>query len=285
MGLRGAAFHARRISRLLRKPGIRKAYRARWKEINRIPRVEPDVPHWHQRSLEEYNHYFGAALKDFFHLEKEPTIVFLLKQLCPKGHGLRVLEDGPGNANNLAGIKQLMLRSGVPVSVTALGKHHRGDLLWKLQTGEIDEAIFQKAERFVPKKTYTAMLSVFGSLSYAINPIRKDLLLMFAHALEKNGVLLMAFTLKEKTLPMHGTKATPKRLGAISGSLSPNAHQSRRVRPPISEGMKGKKVLGAATEMRGIERALGKRGFRARFYPFSGSGELDPNFVLVVQRQ
>ncbi len=213
------------------------------------------------RTLRQYDAYFGAPLKTFF--GKGPkSLAGQLRRIGPKHRRLQVLEDGPGLGVGLASLRKELNALGVRCEVTGLAAHHVPALRSKQSKGLIDHVIASKAEEYLPDRRFDAIVSLFGSLSYTINPLRKDLLLKFANALQRNGVLVFGF--------YFGAQGTSKVAG-FSYGLSANPKEKRKMPYEV--------------EMEGIRESLQKRGFKAGFFPVFEPGEMPPNWVLVVQRQ
>ncbi|MBU2099905.1 hypothetical protein KKG83_05875 [Candidatus Micrarchaeota archaeon] len=170
------------------------------------------------------------------------SLLDVLKKLPKsKRQPLRIMEDGAGNGNCLASIKERLAKLGISTETTALSLTALPELAEKKQTGTIDNVLVGLAEGFVPKKPVDVIISLNGSIHTTMPHIKKDHLLKFAHSLKKGGIMLIRF-------------AEPK-------GLSREPNENRRI-----------SVL---NEARGIERAFDKRGFEAKFHYVPKSLYLD----------
>ncbi|MBS3061162.1 MAG: hypothetical protein J4215_01105 [Candidatus Diapherotrites archaeon] len=263
--VRGAQTYVRRIkSALRRRPLLRKGLERRFKRMELFAREYPHRGWEASRGLSEYNLFFGNALKRFFYARRSLDIAAAFSKIASLHRPFRVLEDGPGEGFALSDLKKALTKQGIKSHVIGLAAHHLDSLRELKREREIDDVISSKAEFFLPKERVDAVISVFGSTSYTLRALRKNVILKFVYSLNRNGLLLMGF---------HFSSRSETRLATISGGLSEQPVRNR--------------TLSVEQEMKGIERAFEKQGFKARFFPVSSHRrvvDLAPNWVLIVQR-
>jgi len=241
---KGPAFFAGRVRASLADKSVRDKYA---EELRRNT-VTARQGFWNfRRSLRKYSIFFGVSLCDF--LGRNVSIVDAIVSLRPKGQTVRLLEDGAGAAVALSELKKEIEARGVKCEATALGIHHKELLADAVAKGRINQFVVKPGELFVPKKPVDAIISVLGSIDYALREHRKDTLLKFAYSLRRNGLLLAGFT---------GYPFNPR-------ESSERSEEKMQV------------------QFRHLEKSFVKRGFRARVYRSEGDLTM-PDWILIVQR-
>ena len=201
-----------------------------------------------------YNPFFKKGLGLFFGVKGGLDLVEALKRIPGrKGRKMVVVDDGAGQGNALAGIKERLEKLGIGCEAVALAFETSPELEEKVKAGKIDRVVAGPAERFVPKKQVDAVVSYYGSVHYTLEDLKREHLLKFAYSLRKGGLLLVGFD--------------SNRGGRVSAEA---VFEERRMQ-------------------RAIVRAFEKRGFRAGVYQKPRELERSvrqkvPDFMLIVQR-
>ena len=270
---KGATYYAERINAKQQTRKVRKKFKANLRRIERLSKI------WqHSRPFDEYNAFFSIILK-------KDLVKALSKIPRRKGRPLEVFEEGAGKGLFLAELKQRLAEKGVPSHMTALSIHYGKELEELLKAGKIDRAVSVPSEKFLLEKPVDAIFSLFGPLNYSVSELRKDHLLKLAHSLRKNGLMLVGLNFKEEmAVPVN---ATPAEIGYVW------QRNNMAILHGFSENPKNDRRMKIQKEMSGIERALRKRGFDARFYDLSKrrkfiwllrTGLRLPNIALVIKR-
>lgn len=156
---------------------------------------EYDIKHtWKiNRTYRHYDFAFSRALKRFSGKSMLDTIV----EIAPRNRALRILDDGAGEGNFLAGIKKRLRGKGVKVETTALSLGKNKKLAEKEARGEINHVIEKPAEFFLPEGQFDVITSVAGSIEYAGMKTQADHLLKVCHSLRKGGIALIGFEIQK----------------------------------------------------------------------------------------
>ena len=212
-----------------------------------------------QRGFENYSKVFGPFLADFLGKNKGHVInsrgelehilasYFILKM---KRKNIEVLEDGAGSGIFLTELKRLLSYSDIKIKSTALNLENNKNIEIARKNRLINEVEIGNATKFIPKKEIDLFVSLYGSIYYMFDPAAKDHFLKFAHSLKPGGLMLVGLGYK--------------------------SHHST---------IKQKGLLNYQMQAEQIERALEKRGFKAKFYynP-EGTAHGDPTVTLIVQK-
>ncbi len=199
-----------------------------------------------------------SKLNDFFH---EVGGISLLGEATRLAHmrkrPVRILEDGPGFGYFIQDWIALLRKAGVKTNVSVLSLSEYPSLNGLKKEGIIQELNMGPAEKYVPKQEQDIIVSVFGSVSYALRDVQKDHLLKLAHSLSRGGVMLAGLGIKPHE--------------------SPGSSQWSFLQHPFARKVSPEEQLYA------IERAFAKRGLVAKFFTFENSDNM-PNHLLVVRR-
>ncbi len=212
------------------------------------------------RALYVINNFFWFGLG-------KPLVTAFVEVPRGKDQPFRLLDDGAGEGVFAEEIGAELGKAGINCHTTALTLHENPALSARHSRGEISEVVVGPAERFVPKRPFHAIVSMIGSTSYTLSPVRKEHLLKFAYSLAPGGLLLAGFEVATEA----AKALTP---GNIPFGFSRRPKRGRKM--PLE------------TEMRGIERAFDKRGFDARFVEYPEvARQIDrvPRWMLIVRRR
>ncbi len=190
---------------------------------------------------------------------------------------LTIIEDGAGrNGRFLVEVKKALLERGIKSRTIAVSLRKRKGIEKNLKKGLVDEAAYGPAEEYVPKKPVDAIFSVFGSVQYVQNLVKKDHLLKYAHSLRKGGIMMLGFYVAE------------------AGTHRQDGFELRRGLSKSTEGRKGtfgEELLARLKDgdmkddFEGVKKAFEKRGFEARFEPVPfNTIRFYPNWVLVLKK-
>ena len=266
--MKEAKRHVERAKKRLREdPEARYDRRFKLDRIKDRAHTSPFMHHWKaERGFLHYNTLFSSGLQSM--RLGRGLIEALVRIPRGKGRPLEVLEDGPGIGIFLSELKFFMNAEGVKTVTTGVGVHHVKELKEAEKEGKIDKVVRMFGEFYLPRKPVHAIFSVNGSILYTTGALRKDTLLKFASALRKGGVMMVGFEFVEKRTPKSYLSQV------MDTGFSENPIEERRM--PIEK------------EMRGIERALQKRGFRAQFHPIHQALVKTysiPNWTLIIKRE
>jgi len=248
---KGPAYHVKRLERIAEKDV------PRWREHleraagqERMAREKQPFCWIDDRTYKKhYSPFFREALGKFF-LGKGRLEILDALAMVPMGKGrpLVVLEDGPGKGHFLVAAGKGLAEKRIPNRTLGLAFEKSPMLAARERKGRIRQIITGPAELFVPNKPVDAIVSFYGSITYALPEMRKEHLLKFAQSLRKGGIMMAGFDLN---------------------------------------ALKGINLLkyGPESFLRGVERAFAKRGFRAKIYPKPETfAENSPSHILIVQR-
>lgn len=108
------------------------------------------------------------------------------------GKPLRILDDGAGNGDLLAGLKKKLNARRIKTETIGISLIRNARLLSRFENQEIDHVHWGIAERYVPRKPVDIIFSIFGSLYHTYKEVGKDHLLKFAYSLRPGGMMIMA---------------------------------------------------------------------------------------------
>ncbi len=259
--------------------------KAKWnsgasKHLRRLGRFDKNGSSgWIQ--FRDYEHHYGPlfarALTKFF--RKPQTLLGVLEQIAAKRKNIiRITEDGPGQGRFLELAHDWFALKGVRVDSTAICLRAHPILRALEKEGKISRLVEGPAELYLPREEQDMIVSLTGSLNYALPKFRKDLARKFTFSLSRGGLMLVGFQFNPKW------------------RISDDEIEDSQPKYGLSENPKPKRTMAIGTEMRGIERAYQKLGFRAKFFHFNykvilgrkqepiESGLAMPNYVLIVQR-
>jgi len=151
---------------------------------------------------------------------------------------ITILEDGPGKGRFLIELRKKLIGLKIPLRITAVTPHHLKRLRGLKRRGVLDELVESYNEDHLPKEQADVVVSLLGSINYSVPQLRKSLLLKQATTLRKGGLMMVGFAFSDSS-------------DSIRHGLSESPSENRRM--PL------------AKEMEGIEKALAKRGFTAKF--------------------
>lgn len=263
---------------------IRRAFLSKRKSIARHYAYKFPQSYRRDRSLELQNKSVASHLQRFFGANESITLQELLVRLKKRKRALRLLELGAGTGEVLRGLVLAARAKTIPTDATALTlpdstRASFNQLLEEnARTAQGEKAysiVEAKAEEFIPTKKYDFIFDSYGPMSYTLRRARKDLLLKYAHSLHVGGVMIVRFDAAPERSPSQ-RKPTGKHPFHV---IAPTLSSFRAVlRQPFEE------------EVRGIERALQKQGFRAqiRFDAPAHPNEKGPALmagILILQRE
>jgi hypothetical protein len=273
-GLKSAIYYVERVRRSFKDPKVRNYDAVKRLKMKKLATGTTESHTWGTivskpwktgRNYWDYNKAFEEALHS---MDLGDDVVSALRKI-PRGNRtpLRVLDDGAGQGVFLEELSRKMKRFGIEVHSTAVSMHNTEELNERVQRGVLREVVRQRGEFYIPTKKYHAIFSHIGTLNYTINALKKDTLLKYANSLQKGGLLFVGFVYRRK--PNDETSSGI----ANTGGLSEHPKQPREIK--------------IEDEVRGIETALRKRGFEARFFEMREDLALHlalSNWTLVVRR-
>ncbi len=133
------------------------------------------------RSVVDYSRLFGQYFKN--------GLINELLKLAKNKSKLNILDDGCGHGFFLKNIKGLLGEKGIDVTTTGITITPTQKLKNLINDKLIDEVYFKPAELFVPTKKYDAIFSVYGSIHYSLKELQKDIVIKYAQALRKGGIM------------------------------------------------------------------------------------------------
>jgi len=276
---RGPRYHQRRIwERVHKDPALAIALEDRHAYLDYMAR-EP-VRWVDCRSYEEHNAIFAPALRAFGLPGNELFDVF--GRLRPARRPLRIFEEGAGAYASFAtDLKSRLQEKSIDTEITILNAH-RSKFIDNLKEGKRpDRVIVKRGEFYYPRKKQDVIVSVYGPLHYTISPLRKDHLLKLAHSLNKGGLLMARITVLEPLAP--NPRASPSEIKYTRAQLSIDASDPTNIPWGVSEHPNPNRRLSLDAELRGVQEAFAKRGFRAQFFHHN-LDVLGTPITLIVQR-
>ncbi len=182
--VRGAAYHTKRVQKKIaenKEEFAKKNYDnlTREKGIGRLPWIK-------HRGYDRYNVFFKKVIKI--------DLVDLAKKIPrEKNQSLEILDEGAGEGNFLSEIKFKLAEEGIKSNTTAISLRPNKDLTQKRIIESVNSVYLGQAENYFPKKKYDLIFSLYGSIHYTPNFLKKDHLLKYAHSLKKSGAMLIGF--------------------------------------------------------------------------------------------
>ena len=257
-GMKGASYHARRVAEKVAKHGEAVSHHLR-------AVLDGGWNQWagHRRDFEMYDTCFRQALSG-------GILNALLKVRRRKNRLLVVIEDGAGEGLFLSSLKKSLNGKGVPSELIALSLLNHPSLVAKRKRGEIDRIVVGPAELYLPKKPADLIVSMYGSIQYAHDLLKKEHVLKFANSLRKGGIMLIGFS---SPFLERARERLDRGIGDVSEESMP--HWLRREKA-IELGFQ---------DLKKIEKAFAKRGFEAKAYASEKHGHyLYPPFLLAVRK-
>jgi hypothetical protein len=242
-------FWVENINRKLEGTDLRTKFSARIKEHK-----ETEIKHWENRDYKAYNILFMPIFKKEIHE--------VLKDIYDKNRRpLHVVVDGGGREGIFpSALKTKLNQLNVPSNITVISLKAAKELKDAKTRGEFDVLREGEAEFFVPEQKIDVVISLFDSIHYTMDELRKSHILKYAYSLNKGGIMMVGFGFQD-----HRSVLPRKRLPA----------------EPVPE----EELI---AERKGIKRAFKKKGFEAEFYdnvfPVMRGVPTMPRFVLVVKR-
>jgi len=148
------------------------------------------------RTYFDYNNEFKYMIdRRFFEDKNQKYYTGLIDMLVGKykqtQKTIEILDDGTGQGNFLADIKQILTKKKIPVNTTAISL---SDKINAKNRKYIDRFIFKDAKDIVLTKKYDLITSYYGAINYSIPAIRNELIKKYVFSLNKNGIGLFLFT-------------------------------------------------------------------------------------------
>lgn len=179
-------------SRLKRKPLVAEELR---RAIAEGRRKDVELGWGVHRRFSDYDALFSQATG-------KPLVNALAEIPRKNNRPLVVLDDGAGHAGNfLIRLKHKLNAKGIPSKTIAVSLEPSFSLKEARKMNEIDLLRRVPAEFFVPKEPVDAIFSLYGSVHWTLNSLRKTHLLKYAFSLRKGGIMLVGFSPLHETSP------------------------------------------------------------------------------------
>lgn len=112
-----------------------------------------------------------------------------------KRRSLKILDDGAGLGYFLEEIKRKLREKGIACKTTAVSLSEIGGLSSRKRLGQINEVHKGFSEWFLPKEKQDVIFSVFGGFDYSLRALQRNILLKYAHSLNKGGIICIGFAM------------------------------------------------------------------------------------------
>lgn len=204
-----------------------------------------------------YYDYLMRPLWNFFGKQPIDMVSALCRIRGNSNRALEIMDDGAGTGKAMEELRKKLSEKGIPARITALSLEPNEWLAKRHDKGIIDELVIGPAERFTPRRKFDAIFSVFGSMEYVADALKREHVLKLAHSLRKGGLMMAVFDLSVSN-PPRSSGITRRQLDSVNH------------RKPF----KNRKFLEI------VKSQFRKYGFRAEFYNCG-----DSIWTLLAQRE